>query len=173
MQVSRFSAPVGRMRMLASDKGLAAIYFPVQAERIEARLAPGGLRGGHGNIHLLRAEAFLACYFDGDLDYSPMIPLDLRGTPFQVSVWRALADITPGVTESYGSLAARLGRPTAARAVGAAVGRNPIAVLLGCHRVVGARGDLTGYAGGLRAKRYLLDHERRHRSAPSLDPADS
>ena len=81
--------------MLASDAGLAAIYFPVQAPRLEARLAPAGVRSGHGNIFLLQAEAFLACYFDSDLEYSPDIPLDLRGTPFQVDVWTALREIAP------------------------------------------------------------------------------
>lgn len=147
--------------MLASDAGLAAVYFPVQAADLEARLAPNGVRPGHGNIFLLQAEAFLACYFDSDLGYSPDIPLDMRGTPFQVGVWNALRDIAPAHTISYGELASRLGRPRAVRAAAAAVGRNPLSVLVPCHRVVGADGSLTGYAGGLAAKRFLLEHERR------------
>ena len=168
MQASKFQSPLGEIRSLATSRGLAAVYFPRQAERIEARLSPGGLQRGHGNISLLQAEAFLACYFDGDLDYAPEIALDLRGTPFQVSVWRALEAIEPGSTETYGQLATRLGRPKAIRAVAAAVGQNPVSILLGCHRVIGADGALTGYAGGLSAKRYLLDHERRYRDGPGV-----
>ena len=162
MQASKFRTPIGELRMMASRRGLAALYFPQQAERLESRLAPEGLRRGHGNIFLLQAEAFLACYFEGDLEYSPEIPLDLSGTDFQVSVWRALTGISPGLTESYGGLAASMGQPTAVRAVAAAVGKNPVSILLGCHRIVGVGGQLTGYAGGLSAKRFLLDHERRH-----------
>ena len=161
MQRSKFFSPVGEIRMLASDAGLAAIYFPAQAPRLEARLAPAGVRPGHGNIFLLQAEAFLACYFDSDLGYSPDIPLDMRGTPFQVSVWSALRDIAPTHTISYGELASRLGRRKAVRAVAAAIGRNPLSILVPCHRVVGADGSLTGYAGGLAVKRFLLEHERR------------
>lgn len=161
MQRSKFFSPLGEIRMLAGEAGLAAIYFPAQAPRLEARLAPAGVRPGHGNIFLLQAEAFLACYFDSDLGYSPDIPLDMRGTPFQVSVWSALRDIAPARTLSYGELAAVLGRPSAVRAVAAAIGRNPLSIIVPCHRVLGADGSLTGYAGGLRAKRFLLDHERR------------
>ena len=160
MQRSEFASPLGAIRMLASDSGLAAIYFPVQAPALEARLAPDGTRRGHGNIFLLQAEAFLACYFDGDLGYSPDIPLDMRGTPFQVGVWNALRTIPPRQRLSYGELATRFGKPGAVRAVGAAIGRNPLSILVPCHRVVGSDGSLRGYAGGLIAKRFLLDHER-------------
>ena len=167
MQRSKFLSPLGEIRMLASDTGLAAIYFPVQAPKLEARLAPDGVRPGHGNIFLLRAEAYLACYFDGDLDFSPEIPLDMRGTPFQVGVWTALGEIPPSQRLSYGQLASRMGRPRAVRAVAAAIGRNPLSILVPCHRVVGADGRLTGYAGGLMAKRFLLEHERRCAAAMS------
>ncbi len=169
MQSSRVRSPVGEIRLLASDAGLAAIYFPPQAERIEARLAPGGLRRGHGNIYLLQAEAYLACYFDGDLEYSPGIPLERRGTAFQAEVWDALCEIPPGARASYRGLAARLGRPGAVRAVAGAAARNPLSVLVPCHRVVGADGSLTGYAGGLRVKRLLLEHEERFTPAAQHD----
>lgn len=149
--------------MLATRAGLAAIYFPCQAEEIEARLAPGGLLPGHGNVYLLQAEAFLACYFDGDLDYVPSVPLDTQGTAFQRRVWEAIETIPPGSTASYGELASTIGRPAAVRAVGRAVGRNPLSILVPCHRVVGADGSLTGYAGGVEAKQFLLEHERSHR----------
>lgn len=91
------------------------------------------------------------------------LPLDPVGTEFQVSVWRSLADIGYGETSTYGEQAARIGRPTAVRAVGAANGRNPLSIVLPCHRVVGGDGRLTGFAGGLEAKKYLLEHEARHR----------
>ena len=162
MQVSKFRSPIGDIRMLATTRGLAAIYFAAQVKDIESRLAPNGLRRGHGNVFLLQAEAFLACYFDGDLLYSPNIPVDWRGTPFQVEVWKALSEIYPGKRVSYSDLALGLGRPRAARAVGRAVGANPLSILVPCHRVVGSDGDLTGYAGGLAIKRYLLDHEELH-----------
>ena len=121
-------------------------------------------------MYLLQAEAFLACYFDGDLLYSPTIPVDWRGTPFQIAVWKALSEISPGKQVSYSDLASRLGRPRAARAVGRAVGANPLSIFVPCHRVVGSDGGLTGYAGGLAIKRYLLDHEARHCSQ-SPDPS--
>ncbi|MCY4187474.1 MAG: methylated-DNA--[protein]-cysteine S-methyltransferase [Bryobacterales bacterium] len=161
MQYSTFLSPLGEIRMLASEAGLAAAYFPVQARKLEARLAPGGFRPGRGNLFLLRAEAYLACYFDGDLDFSPEIPFDMRGTPFQVGVWTALGEIAPGRRLSYGELASRMGRPAAVRAVAAAIGRNPLSIFVPCHRVVGADGSLKGYAGGVTKKRFLLEHERR------------
>ena len=89
------------------------------------------------------------------------LELDLGGTPFQQRVWNALREIPYGETRSYGELARALGRPTASRAVGAANGRNPISILVPCHRVIAGSGALTGYAGGLPAKRWLLDHEAR------------
>lgn len=96
------------------------------------------------------------------------VPLAPAGTPWQRAVWDALADVEPGATITYTELAARAGRPGAARAAGAANGRNPISILIPCHRVVGARGALTGYAGGVDAKACLLAHERAVRSrAPS------
>lgn len=162
MQHSKYDSPLGAIHTLASPSGLSAIYFPPQARRIEASLAPAGRLRGHGNIFLLRAEAYLACYFDGDLGYRPDIPLDLRGTPFQIEVWQALRAIPPGERITYRELATRLGRPEAVRAVASAIARNPVSILLPCHRVVGSDGSLRGYAGGLHAKRYLLEHEARH-----------
>ncbi len=152
--------------MLATDRGLAAVYFDRQRERIEARLAPNGTKHGFGNLFLLRAEAWLACYFDGDLGYSAEMPLDLLGTQFQREVWAVLKELRPGQTASYGQIAREVGRPNAARAVGAAVGQNPVSIILPCHRVAGSDGSLTGYAGGLDVKRALIQHE-----AHSLDSA--
>ncbi len=90
------------------------------------------------------------------------LPLAPRGTPFQLRVWEALTSIPYGETISYAELARRIGQPTASRAVGLANGANPLSIIVPCHRVIGANGSLTGYGGGLEAKRFLLDHERRH-----------
>jgi methylated-DNA-[protein]-cysteine S-methyltransferase len=98
-------------------------------------------------------------YFAGRRDAFEL-PLDLQaGTPFQQSVWNALCSIAPGATTTYGELGRRIGRPEAARAVGAAVGRNPLSIVVPCHRVVGSDGALTGYAGGIERKTALLAHE--------------
>ncbi len=99
-------------------------------------------------------------YFAGQLDVIDTVPVETGGTPFQRQVWRALRDIPCGETTSYGELARRIGHPSAVRAVGAANGANPVAVVLPCHRVIGANGSLTGYGGGIERKRWLLDHER-------------
>jgi methylated-DNA-[protein]-cysteine S-methyltransferase len=115
---------------------------------------------------LARAATQLAEYFAGARRVFD-VPLAPRGTDFQQGVWRELARIPYGETRSYGELARVLGRPSASRAVGAANGKNPISILVPCHRVIAGSGALTGYAGGLDAKRWLLAHEARAR-APGL-----
>jgi methylated-DNA-[protein]-cysteine S-methyltransferase len=105
----------------------------------------------------------IARYFAGELHAIDMLPVMTAGTPFQREVWSALREIPCGTTISYGQLAARLGRPAAVRAVGLAIGANPIGVVVPCHRVIGANGSLTGYGGGIERKRWLLDHERQMR----------
>lgn len=110
------------------------------------------------NAALKHPRAQLQAYFAGELrDFE--LPLAAAGTPFQQRVWRALCDIPYGETISYGELARRIGQPKAARAVGLANGQNPIAIVVPCHRVIGADGSLTGYGGGLARKRWLLAHE--------------
>jgi methylated-DNA-[protein]-cysteine S-methyltransferase len=109
---------------------------------------------------LAQARAQIRDYFDGELR-NFTLPLAPQGTPFQQEVWSALRDIPFGETTSYGALAAQLGRPGSARAVGAANRQNPIAIVVPCHRVIGTNGTLTGYAGGLERKSLLLDHEAR------------
>ena len=118
---------------------------------------------------LARTRDWLSAYFDSDGDAAPAVtgmndlPLDLRGAPFEQRVWTALLDIPPGATASYGAIAARLGTPGAARAVGAANGANPVSIIVPCHRVIGSSGKLTGYGGGLDRKKWLLEHEARWR----------
>ena len=162
MSYTRVSSPLGRLHLLASEHGLAALYFDAQVEDMDRRFPRSQRTGPRRNPWLLRTEGWLSCYFAGDLDYNTDIPLDLTGTPFQLSVWAALRSIGPGDTCGYGELARQIAKPNASRAVGAAVGRNPVSILVPCHRVVGSSGKLTGYAGGLEVKRFLLEHEQRH-----------
>lgn len=116
------------------------------------------LQEGAAPASLARA---LEAYFGGRIDSLAGVKVATGGTPFQRKVWHALRAIPPGITVSYGQLAASLGDANASRAAGSANGANPIAIVVPCHRVVGANGALTGYAGGLTRKRWLLDHERR------------
>ena len=110
--------------------------------------------------HFKEAAQQLDAYWAGELqDFD--LPLGPKGTPFQHKVWAALRTIPYATTASYGEIARKIGSPTACRAVGAANGRNPIAIVVPCHRVIGANGTLTGYAGGLEMKEHLLSHERR------------
>ncbi|MGE6761597.1 methylated-DNA--[protein]-cysteine S-methyltransferase [Corallococcus interemptor] len=104
----------------------------------------------------------LQAYLRGDLSAISALPVETGGTPFQREVWRALREIPAGTTTTYGQLAHRIGRPKAIRAVGLANGANPISIVVPCHRVVGANASLTGYAGGLERKRWLLNHEQTH-----------
>ena len=106
-----------------------------------------------------RLREALTAYFGGELDSLNALECHPAGTPFQETVWAALRDIPAGRTESYGALAARIGRPAAVRAVGLANGANPIGLVIPCHRVIGADGSLTGYGGGIERKRWLLQHE--------------
>jgi methylated-DNA-[protein]-cysteine S-methyltransferase len=149
------SSPVGKLKLVASDKGLVAILWENDN--------PGRVRLGElveDEIHpvLCETERQLEEYFQGKRK-SFSLALDMRGTQFQNAVWEALLAIPFGETRSYGQLAKQLGNPKATRAVGAANGRNPISIVVPCHRVVGSSGKLTGFAGGLGAKAYLLEFE--------------
>jgi len=110
---------------------------------------------------LMRTQKALSDYFSGR-ETSFSLPLDLQGTPFQKAVWKELLRIPYGKTRTYGEIAQRIGKPKAARAVGMACHRNPVGILVPCHRVIGANGELTGYAGGLKTKQTLLELEQRH-----------
>jgi methylated-DNA-[protein]-cysteine S-methyltransferase len=146
-----FDSPVGELLLTADGDALTGLYMDVR----RGRLDPGPRR----ELPLFaEAEAQLGAYFAGELvDFD--LPLAPRGSPFQLEVWEALRGIPYGETISYGELALRVGRPGAARAVGAANGRNPIGIVVPCHRVIGSNGTLTGYAGGIDRKRRLLELE--------------
>ncbi|HEY9426167.1 MAG TPA: methylated-DNA--[protein]-cysteine S-methyltransferase [Gemmatimonadaceae bacterium] len=153
-------SPVGELLLTATDEGLTRVWFeenrhggPRSAEWRRADEV-----GGAAERILRSASEQLGAYFAGNLT-SFDIPLAASGTPFQERVWKALRDIPFGHTTSYGEIAVRMGEPKAVRAVGAANGRNPIAIVVPCHRVIGARGDLTGFGGGIERKRWLLEHE--------------
>lgn len=154
---STYEAPFGVLTVVGSDLGIRYVMFnndahPKPLERLHI---------SDTEIHDSVNDAItqLQEYCDGsrrDFD----LPLDLQGTEFQVAAWRALADIPYGHTASYGQQAASIGRPKAVRAIGGANGRNPVAIVLPCHRIVGADGSLTGFGGGIAVKKWLLDHEQ-------------
>jgi methylated-DNA-[protein]-cysteine S-methyltransferase len=146
------TSPVGTLTLVASGKGLAAVLWPKDDPK---RVRLPALRRDDDHPVLRKAEKELTEYFTGRRRRFT-VRLDFTGTDFQKQVWRALLEIPFGETRSYGELARKLGRPSAMRAVGAANGRNPISIIAPCHRVIGANGALTGFAGGLKAKRALL-----------------
>ena len=150
-----YDSPMGTMLLAASDRGLAGVWFVGQRHGPDS----SSWRPDPEHPVLRQAIAQLTAYFAGErVDFD--LPLDLQaGTPFQQSVWDALRSIPRGGTTSYADLARRLGRPQAARAIGAAVGRNPVSIVVPCHRVLGTGGALTGYAGGLERKTALLQLE--------------
>lgn len=147
-----FDSLLGSIIVAATDRGLAGVWFVDQRHRPDYAQWP--VHAGHPVLQ--KAVQQLQQYLAGQRSAFDL-PLDLRGgTPFQQSVWQALLGIPFGSSTSYGAISARVGKPTAVRAVGAAVGRNPIGIIVPCHRVMGADGSLTGYAGGLERKSALL-----------------
>lgn len=150
-------SPVGALRLLANDRGLTGLYLPRQA-------APDAAPGTSPLLE--RAARQLAAYFAGELRAFDL-PLAADGTPWQRAVWDQLVRIPFGETRSYGELAHVLAKPTGARAVGSANGKNPISIIVPCHRVIAGSGALTGYAGGIEAKQWLLAHESRQQRLAS------
>jgi methylated-DNA-[protein]-cysteine S-methyltransferase len=148
----RCDSPLGEVLILAHEGGLTHLHLchsPAPAP------AMAGLREATNDALLGQARDELVAYFDGTLRQFT-VPLAPQGTLFQQQAWAALQQIPYGQTRSYGEQARTIGQPSAVRAIGAANGRNPIAILIPCHRVIGAQGALTGYAGGLEAKAFLL-----------------
>ncbi len=150
-------SPIGVLVLVASDAGLRAVLWP--DERTGRVPLPDGIPDDPDHPVLVAATSQLDEWFAGDrTDFD--LPLDPAGTAFQQAVWQALVAIPHGRTRTYGEVAeAAVGDRGKARAVGAAIGRNPLSIVVPCHRVVGADGSLTGFAGGLATKRRLLDHE--------------
>ena len=155
MNYGWMKSPVGELLIVADDTALRMISF--RKGRHPGKVADGWRKGG---AVVADAREQLDEYFQGRRRRFDL-PLAPSGTPFQLSTWTALRDIPYGATRSYGEQARAMGQPRAVRAVGAANGRNPIPIVVPCHRVIGGDGRLTGYAGGLDIKKFLLDLERR------------
>ena len=148
-------SPVGELLLAGDDTALHRIGF-AEGPRVAEKAPPPSWRRDEGAFEEARRQ--LDAWFAGEL-HRFELPLALHGTSFQRRVWRRLAEIPYGETRTYGELATALGAPTASRAVGAANGRNPLPIVLPCHRVIGADGSLTGFGGGLAIKRRLLERE--------------
>jgi methylated-DNA-[protein]-cysteine S-methyltransferase len=161
LRLDRMATPIGEALIVTDEAGYLRAFDWADREAGMTRL----LRLHYGSLAPEPGAAprdmkrRLRNYFEGDVDCVGAIEWRTAGTPFQRRVWTGLTKIAPGTTLSYGGLAAKLGFPTAVRAVGAANGANPISVVVPCHRVIGTDGSLTGYGGGLSRKRWLLNHE--------------
>jgi methylated-DNA-[protein]-cysteine S-methyltransferase len=156
MRYTLIPSPLGDLVAQRDDLGITGLYLPTGKHAVTDRMT--GIRDDDG-FEMLRLQ--LAQYFSGkrrEFD----LPLHASGSPFQQRVWAALREIPYGETWSYGHTAEAIGAPTASRAVGLANGQNPISIVVPCHRVIGANGSLTGYGGGIEAKRWLLSHEAAH-----------
>ncbi len=152
-------SPIGPLTLIAEDGRLAGVHMEITRYEPAAGELGQAVTGDSEPV-LAAAARQLDAYFDGELtDFD--LPLSLAGSRFQRSVWAALRDIPYGETISYGGLARRIGQPSASRAVGLANGRNPVSIVIPCHRVIGADGSLTGYGGGMDRKRFLLALEQR------------
>jgi methylated-DNA-[protein]-cysteine S-methyltransferase len=162
--ITTLQSPVGPLTLAARERRVCLLHFDAPEAHVRATLArwypceqvmvdadPGG------------AATALGAYFAGRCDALDGLDVELNGTPFQRTVWSALRAVRSGTTCSYSELARRIGAPSAVRAVGAANGANPVAIIVPCHRVIGANGTLTGYGGGLDRKRWLLEHEAAQR----------
>jgi methylated-DNA-[protein]-cysteine S-methyltransferase len=152
-------SPIGPLTLVADDGKLSGLYMEVRGHEPDPA-ALGHLGTLADDAVLGAAASQLGAYFGGERKEFDL-PLSMAGTGFQRTVWTALCDIPYGETISYGELARRIGQPSASRAVGLANGRNPVSIIVPCHRVVGANGSLTGYGGGLDRKRHLLALEQR------------
>lgn len=160
LRAARLDSPIGGVLLVTRGHALCSLDFADCRARMESLLAARyGAAASAPARDPCGYAARVRAYFDGDLEALDGIPVETGGTSFQRAVWSALRAIPPGQTRSYAALAAAVGRPRAARAVGAANGRNPVALVLPCHRVVASSGALSGYAGGVERKRWLLAHE--------------
>jgi methylated-DNA-[protein]-cysteine S-methyltransferase len=169
LSIGTMDTPLGKFLLVGDDQDVlhAADFADCEIrlrKLLDRRLGRSGYQLASGQVPATITAA-LEAYFAGDLAAIDRIPVKAGGTAFQNAVWTALRTITPGRTLTYSQLADKLGRPRSARAVGHANGANPFSIIVPCHRMVGADGALTGYAGGIGRKRWLLDHEARHTRA--------
>lgn len=159
----KIATPIGPLWILCDEQyRLRAVEWEAHSDRMEQLLDVHYRSEGYERVAAANPGGLsdkLRNYFDGDLDVINNLPGETAGTPFQREVWQVLRTIPIGQVMHYGELAERLGRPGAARAVGAANGANPISIVVPCHRVIGRNGTLTGYAGGVQRKEWLLRHE--------------
>ena len=161
LDYDEFESPIGRILLASNAEGICALDYAGYESRMEGLLTRrfGDFTFRHGSDPC-QLKRRLQSYFDGGLHSLDDAAVSLGGTEFQAQVWKALRQIPPGHTQTYGELAGRLGRAQAARAVGHANALNPVAIIVPCHRVIGASSALTGYAGGLARKEWLLRHEK-------------
>jgi methylated-DNA-[protein]-cysteine S-methyltransferase len=158
--MDRISSPLGTLLVVSDGERLCALDYADYEQRMLKLLRARCEEACFQRVHNPRGVCrLIQAYLEGDVSCIDAIPINTGGTAFQQKVWQALRVIPPGTVMTYGQLAARLGRPTAYRAVGMTNALNPIAIVVPCHRLVGANGALTGYAGGLERKRWLLTHE--------------
>ena len=161
LDYDKFESPIGRILFASNSEGICALDYAGCESRMDALLTRRlGAFEFRPNSDPYQLKESLFDYFNNNLRALDHTPVSLGGTAFQQQVWTALRKIPVGATETYGQLAIRLGRPDAARAVGHANSLNPVAIIVPCHRVIGASSALTGYAGGLERKEWLLRHEK-------------
>jgi methylated-DNA-[protein]-cysteine S-methyltransferase len=171
--IDEVESPIGLLSIVVEAETGALCRLEFDGLTREAEQA---LVARYGDVEWVRVEnphgitSHIHAYFERDVTALDALPVSTAGTPFQERVWRALREIPAGRTASYGDIAQALGQPGAARAVGLANGQNPVALVVPCHRIIGADGTLTGYGGGLDRKRWLLDHEARHAPYATVAP---
>jgi len=168
--LDQVESPIGTIVLISDGEVLRVLDFVDCEERMQKLLQVhyGKQKPVIGCRESAETKRIIQTYFAGDLTCIDKISVRTEGTPFQKLVWAELRTIPAGSTISYGELAKRIGRPSASRAVGLANGSNPIAIVVPCHRVIGADGSLTGYGGGIHRKRWLLEHESSQRSLATL-----
>jgi methylated-DNA-[protein]-cysteine S-methyltransferase len=163
VEITVLESPIGPLTVATHAARVCALFFGDSVDEVRqavARWYPTESQVTHGEDASRETGAALRGYFAGDVHALNNVQVELNGTPFQLRVWNALRRIAPGRTASYRDIAKVIGTPAAVRAVGAANGANPVAIIVPCHRIIGANGSLTGYGGGLDRKRWLLAHER-------------
>jgi O-6-methylguanine DNA methyltransferase len=160
IQLTTLDSPIGPLTLAAHDGRVCLLHFGDDQAEVRARLArwyPGATIEHHADP--AAAAGALHAYFAGDVDVLDRLPVEMNGTTFQKRVWEALRGVRAGATAAYADVARTIAAPMSVRAVGAANGANPVAVIVPCHRIIGTNGSLTGYGGGLERKQWLLRHE--------------